>query len=975
MPNFCIRWTGIVSAFTRQSYGFAAALTTRPTTTAIQHTHSQCSIPSFAARATRQLHVSSLHQQLLLAPKPEYEYTVAQVARAASQAVRVAVREGNVRDAYYVVNSMLQSPLEPEIKPLVSSRRLLNPIDFRRPVPSRLAVHSLVHSLMREGRTVESGREIQKMVAIGMRFRSRTLEANVLQLCSGPSRRLKEDTSIDAQDTEPSTHWEDSDANQVIEVNSTRLSPETKLALNLLSTARQSRHRRTERMYSWLVDACLLQGEIVVATLLFVILVKDWQLRKVLKASTVELEAATDNEKGKPLAKVKTTRFRLDLPSQIRAKPLGLDNTSLAIPYPEKSILQNIINSIRHNTNSQQFKLGAIESLSILADLIDQRSLPFGQISSLIRALYSCPSDPRCVISHFQHGRSIEINAYNYIHEALLRLSQSLPTENAKPSLIHPEVLPRLDTRAYNALIHYALRHCLSPASADTVIKHMTVHRRPPLKPDVVTYNTLLRSASLLRRGDLANQVIDILRKREENADHAIRTLVHNGSDGEVESPNSDLKMELGGFSQTHHRITTERMSIPDIKTPGSESCHVRLFTMRADAFTFSSYITHLVSTGRPDIVANMIFHLLPELNVVDHPACDSPSAWEWTQGEGFPSRQECIQRAVAYGPFTFAALLNALEKAGKTGLAERVWLLAREAEQASWVPSDSPDAPTPWCLPIQAYTSMMRCYANESKKGVALIHGSRFTKALSSSLSLMQDRQAWVPRPTRTRNIYVRGWAYFFLKMQTREQDFGSAEPPLRWKTSRDVGYLLLKSMRTGAASVWQELLTLEQENVHHRSPHWATRLQSLNLPVGDARFFNVVLDIFGRRPAMQARRLRASPSWWKRKLRIAQQLYGDSGWLPMAYDHTLVEIARRMTQAGYTLPLGLRRALLGRLSSRVQDGEFQDSQVRPFAFPRLTLPNFRPFSLRVTKSRGLPLGRRRTRAATLKRTKNERA
>jgi len=280
---------------------------------------------------------------------------------------------------------------------------------------------------------------------------------------------------------------------------------------------------------------------------------------KVLKSSSVELEDVAATEKGRPVAKVKTTRFVSAFPARYGAKPLGLDDVSLTIPYPEKSILQNIINSISCNTGSQQSQLDAIESLLILADLIDQRSLPFGQISSLIRALYSCPSDPRCASSHLRQGRRVEINAYDYIHEVLLQICRSLPTENSKPSLIHPEVLPRLDTRAYNALIHYALRHRLSPALADTVIEHMTVHRKPPLNPDVITYNTLLRSASLLRRDDLANQVLDILRKRGENADHAIRTIMPHDSDVEVKSPNPEPKLELGRFftdAQSHPQLS-----------------------------------------------------------------------------------------------------------------------------------------------------------------------------------------------------------------------------------------------------------------------------------------------------------------------------------------------------------------------------------------------------------------------------------
>ena len=48
----------------------------------------------------------------------------------------------------------------------------------------------------------------------------------------------------------------------------------------------------------------------------------------------------------------------------------------------------------------------------------------------------------------------------------------------------------------------------------------------------------------------------------------------------------------------------------------------------------------------------------------------------------------------------------------------ERVWILGTEAQRASWVPDLYPHV-QPWYLTIHAYTSMLRCYVNESTKGV----------------------------------------------------------------------------------------------------------------------------------------------------------------------------------------------------------------------------------------------------------------
>ncbi|KAF8583959.1 hypothetical protein K439DRAFT_1263072, partial [Ramaria rubella] len=469
--------------------------------------------------------------------------------------------------------------------------------------------------------------------------------------------------------------------------------------------------------------------------------------------------------------------------------------------------------------------------------------------------------------------------------------------------------------------------------------------RKPPLHPDVVTYNTLLRSATLLSRNDVAIKVLEKFRSRQENSEHFVTT-----GPAPPLLEGQSLRRERRLRHPTAQRIQSEQIIVPDFVNTATQPL------MRADLYTLSTYITHLVSIGRPDMVADSIFRLLPELHIIDHPATN-PSIREWSREERLQRRQECIIRAVKYGPFVFSTLLNALQKAGRTGLAERVWQLARQAERASWMPHAPPDI-IPWCLPIEAYTSIMQCYSSESKKGLACIQGTRFSRTLSEFYSFTQPGVTRSPQG-RSGKIFVKGWAYFFSRMQAREQGFQDAQLPLRAETARAVGWLLHRTMRKSAISVWQELMEVQPDSLSEFSPTRMARLQGLKFPEPDARFFNVVLDIFGRRPHIQARRIRPSPSWWVRKLRIAQEHYGTSGWLSLANDHALVEVAKEMAQAGHALPLGLRRALVGRVRFRVRRGIPRRHQVRPWAFlPRIS-PNFQPFTLPVVRTRGLPAGR----------------
>jgi hypothetical protein len=939
MRGFCIRSFGIVSPTPRPWFSFTAAPRNR-FSSPIQNLCTPCLLSSVAFRPEIFSYVTP---HAPATSESAYEFTPSHVARTASQAIRVAIRSGKVRHAYYAVDSMLHASLDPKIKPSLASLKLTSAMRLGRPLPSRLAAHSLVHALIHEGHILEAGWALQKMMSVGVRFHTRTIEANVNLLTSGFLRSPHAEEFVMETTIDPPLSWGDSDAGIILASQSTRLRPETHLALNILDTARKWRRRRTESMYGWLIDACLLQGEIIVATLLFVILVKDWQLRKALRPPLLTLDEKEGNI-SRPSRRIHEHLF--EPTTFMHATRLGFDRGSPRLPYPERRILQTILNSINYHVLSRDshddFRLRSIESLSILANLLRDRGLPFGQIAPLLRTLQNCPSSPPCKTGVLRNGAYAEVNAYDYVHEVLHDLCEKLSAQG--PNL-PPK--PSLDLRAYNTLIFYALRHRLSPALANSIIEHMTVHRKPPLQPDRVTYNTCLRASSLLSRNDIASKVLEQFRKRKENSGHIVSRIPPDIISRE------QLKRESGEkLRSLFELIQTEEMTVPDfVETP-------RRAVLQADLYTLSSYITHLVSIGLAELVAQMIFQLLPELHIIDHPAGGQGLTGEWTRQQRQERHQECIARAVEYGPFVFSALLNALRKAGKTGLAERVWLLARQAEQASWLPPIHPSSPAPWCLPIHAYTSMMQCYANESKKGLACIRGTRFSTGLSASLYTMRQGTPWVPQLDRRRNIYTKGWAYFYLRMQAKEQGFQNPGPPLRLEASRAVGRLLHKAMRKGGVSVWQTLQR-QQQQAQQFPEQWAARLDTIEHPSPDARFFDVMLDIFGRRPNMQARRGRASLSWWNRRLRVSQRLFATTGWLSLTYDHTLVEIGKAMAQAGYPLPIGLQRALVGRSTYRVQSVT-QKYEIRPWAFPPHLKPNVQPFSLPVIRSRGLPLGRR---------------
>ena len=118
--------------------------------------------------------------------------------------------------------------------------------------------------------------------------------------------------------------------------------------------------------------------------------------------------------------------------------------------------------------------------------------------------------------------------AYAYFHHCVLMRLARDPPPSTKPRRrlgrldeAPLSALPPLDLTAYNTLLHYALRHRLDLALANQLLCHMRKLPKP-LEPDIVTFNILIRSGTLLRRFDIAEHTLVSLRRRAENAQHGI---------------------------------------------------------------------------------------------------------------------------------------------------------------------------------------------------------------------------------------------------------------------------------------------------------------------------------------------------------------------------------------------------------------------------------------------------------------------
>jgi hypothetical protein len=844
--------------------------------------------------------------------------TVAETSRAAAQAVRLSISNGELHDAHYVVNSLRYSCLGDKppfngIRGLQTSSKNVDHINFGRPVSPRLSAHALLHGLIRLGLTARAYRVAYAMMDDGIKIRTATLEAIFHALLPRPySSRLK--------DTSRYRLASSSDGPQILHLQPGIVSePSTRYAVGLLIQARRQRQRRTQDMYQALINACLLQGEIIVGSLLFVMVVKDWQLRRTLAARLNCCSEDSDVSSQSLSEPVAVLRARFE---HLRSE--GIFPSKAAMGYILASIDATLSEDPQDESTQKEFQ-AALQALANLAVLLDNQQIPFREIAPLIRTLYRCPRVQNEVWIR-QKNKAVRVKAYSYFHDVLKRLIDSLPSQ--RPDQLGKVMLPPLHRSAYNSLLHYALRHRLSPSLANTVLNHMVTQRNPRL-PDIVTYNILIRSGTLLRRPDIGEGALDTLRKRKENVRHGIMVEPSPKRNADFTSSRKGSPAHNSRFSRALRRLKTESLNLTSTSLL---SCDSPLF---ADSFTLTAYISHLTSTGQPHVVADILFHVLPELAIVDHPSWGLMTDEERLTLHA-TSREACLSRAVVYGPHFFTVILNALCKAGKTGLAERVWLLAKEAERVSWIPDFRPDF-KPWCLPVHAYTIMIQCYGAEARKGLLMRRaiGRRYDQFRSGDSS-------WEPRSKRQ----VRGWAHFIL---TRHQI--ASQNVSRHYNGQKTGIMLFRSMISGARAVYDALMSINRHHAFGR----------VQIPTPDARFFSAALDMFARQPSMYSRGIRTPRTRWRRKFRRAETLYARQGTISKHWTPFLQEVAEEMVEAGYCVPPAFRYIFVGRWTpGTLQLDERRQLERRPFAFPVVRQGTFRPHAASVFKSRGLPVGRR---------------
>ncbi|KAG8831316.1 hypothetical protein FRC18_006773 [Serendipita sp. 400] len=235
--------------------------------------------------------------------------------------------------------------------------------------------------------------------------------------------------------------------------------PSLTSAISLLAAARRSGHRHQSWMYDRIIDALLLQGEVLTAALLFCTIVKEWNRWRSQQGSTQE-------------ANTNATSTNL---SQNTDDSSG-EGLSSPIPAPNGSNMVRILDAVekarRHGLKGPQAcsPKGA-DAISTLIPLLEHDCPVVPGRWQLLRALYRLP-----------HEEWPDSATYERFNAAILTIFADLDDRS-------------FDLASYHILLQYSIRERQSLELSTIVLRALC----KAYTPGIVTYNIILRETA--RRG------------------------------------------------------------------------------------------------------------------------------------------------------------------------------------------------------------------------------------------------------------------------------------------------------------------------------------------------------------------------------------------------------------------------------------------------------------------------------------------
>jgi hypothetical protein len=305
----------------------------------------------------------------------------------------------------------------------------------------------------------------------------------------------------------------------------------------------------------------------------------------------------------------------------------------------------------------------------------------------------------------------------------------------------HEEVFNLVNT-VINGKLELILRRRILFSSATGYFIDTTHPESATLSPALSIHafnNFLLYSLRRLRSPDIANQLLNILTQRGITPTAATHNILLQHT-------------TLNGLQQFN---------------PNDRLENIR---------SFPTFIAYLTKVSNFISIDRIIFSLLKELEVASTGVDEIPGGVPPPPGRN---------------KYLYVTLLNALQKSGRTGLAERVFRQARWAAALSRTRDDEPS----WVLPPAAFSMMLNLYASEAMKG----NGVRYDQASG--------------RDRTKENDFVKGWGrhalrvFFHKQRQERlTREFGASVEIRSKRSERDRSIpAVLRSTAAPVVAIWE--------------------------------------------------------------------------------------------------------------------------------------------------------------------------
>jgi hypothetical protein len=608
---------------------------------------------------------------------------------------------------------------------------------------SRLELHTVIHHLLRAQQPILAAAVISHVATAGIAsrprrrriFASRTLELLFNEIKQEPFARESRSRSKWKRLTAIKTNFTSNQ--QPVTTTSHTLTSESQTLLNLLDSLQDIRQRRPNAMYEILIRQCVGEGRPDVAAKIFVGLVEEWVTEgRVAEGADIEdfCEGGGPSEKleiqlvSDQMAawwkgvrtwawpgEVLSPHGRLDLwhpknlslGEKMKGFPMPVPTSPpTMVPAPDNKLLLDIIDSLRLDPakSTAMEHTTSMRALAYLANTVLSRTLPISSLRSLFHAMSATVHRPPVYPEGVDPEKIIQSDRWAYesftqIHLALqsllsappmsassIKYAQSVARAQAGNPGVPPHpppaqsgyMLPPLSWTSCIVLLRYGMSRLKMPRLAGSLVAYMkqvfgSGHTAP------AAHNIMLESATRMRDDSMAQIVA--------------RPLFGDAISEQLSRNNN---------------IIEQSISTSEPATPAGEHLALGHPDSRlqpiADERSLTTLITHLNATSQYPLLEKLIYKLIPylSLDTKTHARLHATP----------PPKPQALPLSL------YPVILSGLRKAGKTGLAQRVFSLAKLAE-SELVESTtarhgpSPDAGLPR-LSIEAYTHMIEIYANE---------------------------------------------------------------------------------------------------------------------------------------------------------------------------------------------------------------------------------------------------------------------